>query len=84
MTWWSVVAVVYVTALSTQLQVTDRPVTQQGLGGPKTAGVRGSILFAADTLCHCFAAFSLMLYKGCCNCSLRRHLIAQVRTRSDG
>jgi len=49
MTWWSVVAVVYVTALSTQLQVTDRPVTQQGLGGPKTAGVRGSILFAADT-----------------------------------
>jgi len=31
----------YVTALSTQLQVTDRPVTQQGLGGPKTAGVRG-------------------------------------------
>ena len=33
---------VCVPALSTQLQVTDRPVTQQGLGGPKTAGVRGS------------------------------------------
>ena len=34
----------FVTALSTQLQVTDRPVTQQGLGGPKTAGVRGGTL----------------------------------------
>lgn len=54
-----VVAVVCVTALSTQLQVTDRPVTQQGLGGPKTAGVRGYVLFAVDVLCHCFAAFSL-------------------------
>ena len=33
------------TALATQLQVTDRPVTQQGLGGPKTAGVRGRLLY---------------------------------------
>jgi len=55
---------VSVTALSTQLQVTDRPVTQQGLGGPKTAGVRGTILFLLLPLptrrrlcdhsaCHC-------------------------------
>jgi intraflagellar transport protein 74 len=27
-------------ALTTQLQVADRPVTQQGLGGPKTAAIR--------------------------------------------
>ena len=38
-----VVGVIHVTALSTQLQVTDRPVTQQGLGGPKTAGMRGNV-----------------------------------------
>jgi len=54
---WPVVAVICVTALSTQLQVTDRPVTQQGLGGPKTAGVRGSVLFAVAIFCHYFAAF---------------------------
>jgi len=46
----------FVTALSTQLQVTDRPVTQQGLGGPKTAGVRGGtlVLLVVVVLKHWF------------------------------
>jgi len=57
-TLWPVIAVIiYVTALSTQLQVTDRPVTQQGLGGPKTAGVRGIVWFAVDISCHLLCSF---------------------------
>ena len=31
----------YISALSAQVTVTDRPVTQQGLGGVKTAAGRG-------------------------------------------
>lgn len=35
-------------ALSSQLHVADRPVTQQGLGGPKTAGARGGQRLVQD------------------------------------
>jgi hypothetical protein len=34
-----------VSALSTQVQVSDRPITQQGLGGLKTAAGRGINLY---------------------------------------
>jgi len=75
---WPGVGFMSVTALSTQLQVTDRPVTQQGLGGPKTAGVRGGwvifiivVVVAVVIVVVVIVIITVVVCCRCCQCCSR-------------
>ena len=57
----------YPPGLTAQLQVADRPVTQQGLGGPKTAGTRGRPLLTFSLRNNEFRIFIITgwIQEGC-------------------